>query len=253
MTKCVVAEDETLLRLDLIKLLQESWPELDIISCNDGIAAVEAIVSQHVEVAFLDIQMPGLTGLQVASTVLAASPHTSIVFVTAYDQHALTAFEQGAVDYLLKPVARERLVHTLARIRARPNYGQTEVLANFLERLDTALLASMPYGRLSWIPVNNGRETRLIMVADVLYFKADTKYTVVVTEAGEALVKKSLRDLLALLDPTMFQQVHRSTVINLTAIQSITRDDTGRGLIQLKNRQETLLVSQPYMSIFRGM
>lgn len=256
MAKCVVAEDEALLREALVALLRQSWPDLDIVAeCEDGGSALEAIAREQPEIAFLDIRMPGLTGLEVAAAAAEASPGTQVVFVTAYDQYAIDAFDTGAVDYLLKPVAAERLAATVQRLQARLASGQVDssLLAALLQRLSTALPRKTQDAPLAWITASVGKETRLIMVDDVAYFRADNKYTVVVTAAGEALVRKPIRDLLEVLDPQHFKQVHRATIVNLRAIAAIVRDDTGKGTIKLKSRPETLVVSQPFMPLFRNM
>jgi DNA-binding LytR/AlgR family response regulator len=252
----VVAEDEALLREALLAALGKAWPDLEIVAeCEDGGSALEAIASQQPDVAFLDIRMPGLTGIEVAAATLEASPRTQVVFVTAYDQYAIDAFDAGAVDYLLKPIDAERLLRTVQRLRARIETGVTdsETLAPLLQRLIGALPRRTQEAPLVWLTATSGNATRLILVDDVVYFRADNKYTVVVTAAGEALLRKPLKDLLAALDATRFKQVHRSTIVNLRAIDSILRDETGRGTLRLKNRPETLVVSQPFMALFRGM
>ena len=256
MAKCIVAEDESLLRAALVAQLRISWPELEIVAeCEDGGSALEAIAEHRPDVAFLDIRMPGLTGLEVAAAATEASPATQVVFVTAYDQYAIDAFDQGAVDYLLKPISPERLAATVQRLQARiaSGHADSSLLAALLQRLSTALPRTTAQAPLAWITASVGQETRLIMVDDVAYFRADNKYTTVVTAAGEALVRKPIRDLLEVLDPVHFKQIHRATIVNLRAIAGITRDDTGKGLIRLKTRPETLNVSQPYMPLFRNM
>ena len=254
MLKCVIAEDEALLRQALVSMLREVWPQLEIVAeCEDGGEALEAIAAHQPDVAFLDIRMPGLTGLEVATAMAEASPATQVVFVTAYDQYAIDAFETGAVDYLLKPISRERLLATVQRLQARATAGQPDagVLAALIRQL-----GAMPRQSgepLVWITASAGKETRLIMVDDVAYFRADNKYTVVMTAEGESLLRKPIRELLDVLDPTTFKQIHRSTIVNLKAIASITRDDTGKGIVRLKQRPETLTVSQPFMTLFRNM
>lgn len=253
---CVIAEDEPLLRDELAARLAEAWPGLSIVAvCEDGGSALEAIAAHRPDVAFLDIRMPGLSGLEVASNLLAAGLRTEVVFVTAYDQHALEAFDRGAVDYLLKPVARERLAATVGRVRARLARGGADAaaLAALLARLQTDLAPAPRAEPLVWLTASRGNETRLILVDDVAYFQSDSKYTAVMTAEGEALLRKPLRDLLAVLDPAMFKQVHRSTVVNLRAVAAVTRDDSGKGTIRLRNRPETLTVSQPFMALFRNM
>ena len=256
MTKCVIAEDETLLRDALVQLLGEVWPELEIVAaCDDGGSALEAIALHRPEVAFLDIRMPGLTGLEVAAALPEASPATQAVFVTAYDQYAIDAFDKGAVDYLLKPVARARLAATVQRVKARLAGGAHDAaaLAELLARLGRAIPNTSKEPPLVWLTASAGAETRLIMVDDIAYFQSDTKYTVVMTAAGEALLRKPIRELLDVLDPAIFKQIHRSTIVNLRAVASVTRDETGRGVVKLKTRPETLAVSQPFMSLFRNM
>ena len=204
--------------------------------------------------AFLDIRMPGLTGIEVARGLADASPRTQVVFVTAYDQYAIDAFEQGAIDYLLKPITRERLLATVQRIQARAAAGHPDGAT--LEALLRHLSArEMPASKppLVWITASAGKDTRLIMVDDVAYFQADNKYTTVMTAEGESLLRTPLRELLDSLDAATFKQIHRSTIVNMKAVASVSRDDTGRGRLKLKNRPETLTVSQPFMSLFRNM
>ena len=255
----IVAEDEPLLRQALLDRLAEAWPELEILAaCEDGASAVEALAEFQPDVAFLDIRMPGLTGLDVAATAAESSPRTQVVFVTAYDQYAVDAFEQGAVDYLLKPIAADRLAATVQRLQSRS--GDAQAVSALLQRLGTlanGALGTSPRGGeappLTWLTASAGKETRLVLVEDVAYFRADNKYTTVVTAEGEALLRTSIRELVGMLDPALFKQIHRSTIVNLKAIAGITRDDAGRGIVRLKSRPETLLVSQPFMALFRHM
>jgi DNA-binding LytR/AlgR family response regulator len=253
--RAVVAEDEALLRDELVGLLHAAWPELEIAAaCEDGGSALEAIAAHQPDVAFLDIRMPGLTGLEVAAAACEGSPRTQVVFVTAYNQYAIEAFDRGAVDYVLKPVARDRLAATVARVKSRIASGaQPAGLAEIVERLRTHLAPEARGSLLQWVTASVGKETRLILVDDVAYFKADEKYTAVVTAEGEALIRKPIRELLAVLDPAVFKQVHRSTIVNMKAIAAIARDDSGRGTLRLRNRPETLTVSLPYMALFRNM
>ncbi len=256
MPSAVIAEDEALLREALLALLRDAWPALEIrAACDDGGAALEAIAEHQPDVAFLDIRMPGLTGLEVAAAMAEASPKTQIVFVTAYNQYAIDAFERGAVDYLLKPIARERLEATVQRLQKRLAGGQPDAaaLAALLKHLGAAPAQQSAKPPLVWITASAGKETRLILVDDVAYFQADAKYTVVMTAQGEALVRTTLRELLDMLDPAIFKQIHRSTIVNMKAIASIGRDDSGKGLVKLKTRPETLTVSAPFMTLFRNM
>ncbi|RNF82629.1 LytR/AlgR family response regulator transcription factor [Montanilutibacter psychrotolerans] len=258
MPKCIVAEDEALLRQALLDALRIAWPELDVVAqCEDGASALEAIDEHRPDVAFLDIRMPGLTGLEVASAAAEASPDTQVVFVTAYDQYAIDAFERGAIDYLLKPIAADRLAATVRRLKARAAAGQTDAaaLAALIGQLGVNLPRTQAQAQtpLTWITASAGRDTRLILVEDVAYFRADNKYTTVVTGDGEALLRTPIRDLLRVLDPAVFKQIHRSTIVNMKAIASIARDDTGKGVVRLRQRPEALTVSQSFMALFRNM
>ena len=252
MTRAVIAEDEPLLRDALGRLLGEVWPELQVIAeCENGADALDAIAAQQPDVAFLDIRMPGLGGLEVAAAAAEASPATQVVFTTAYDQYAIDAFERGAIDYLLKPITIERLGATVQRIKARAAaVPDASALAALLRDLNAGGPNKPP---LTWITASNGRETRLIMVDDVAYFRADSKYTLAMTAEGELLLRTPIRELAGRLDPNLFKQIHRSTIVNLKAVASIVRDDTGRGIVKLKQRPETLIVSQPFMVLFRNM
>lgn len=251
---CIVAEDESLLRHSLVAELKRAWPTLQVVAeCEDGASAVEALAEHTPDVAFLDIRMPGLTGLEVAAVAAEASPRTRIVFVTAYDQYAIDAFERGAIDYLLKPVKPERLDATVARLQARDLQPDAAALAALLGKLGALPAQAGAPEPLTWLTASAGRETRLILVDDVAYFQADQKYTTVVTADGEALLRTSLRELLPRLDPNTFKQIHRSTIVNLKAIAGIVRDDSGRGTVRLRQRSETLTVSQPFMALFKHM
>jgi DNA-binding LytR/AlgR family response regulator len=251
---CVVAEDEALLRQALLDQLAQAWPQLQVLAaCEDGACALEAIAEHQPHVAFLDIRMPGLGGLDVAAAATQVSPRTQVVFVTAYDQYAVDAFERGAIDYLLKPITAERLAATVQRLQARVETPDANALAALLERLGKQLPREQGPEPLTWLTASAGRETRLILIDDVAYFRADNKYTTVVTADGEALLRSPIRELLTRLDPNTFKQIHRSTVVNLKAIAGIVRDDSGRGTVRLKSRPETLAVSAPYMALFRNM
>ncbi len=251
---CIVAEDEALLRQALVAELARAWPALRIVAeCEDGASAVDALAEHQPDVAFLDIRMPGLTGLEVAAAAAEASPRTRIVFVTAYDQYAIDAFDRGAIDYLLKPVKPERLDATVARLQARDALPDAVALAALLDKLGALPQQATADEPLTWLTASAGRETRLILIDDVLYFRAEQKYTTVMTADGEALLRSSLRELLPRLDGNTFKQIHRSTIVNIKAIAGITRDDSGRGTVRLKQRPETLTVSQPFMTLFKHM
>ena len=253
---CVIAEDEIIFREALIKLLANQWPQLDIVaSCEDGAEALEAIAEHQPAYAFLDIRMPGLSGLDVAAATAEISPSTQIVFVTAYNQYAIDAFEKGAVDYLLKPIEPKRLASTIERLQARTLSGNHNpaALQALIEQLGKTLPRKAVAEPMVWLTASTGKESRLIMIEDVLYFQSDSKYTTVVTAEGEALLRTPIRDLINKLDNQQFKQIHRSTIVNMKAIASIVRDDSGKGTIKLKGRTETLGVSLTFMPLFRNM
>ena len=244
----VLAEDEPLLADELAELLHTLWPELRIVArATDGVAALHAIEEHRPDLVFLDIQMPLLTGLEVARRIAGAC---HVVFITSYDAHALEAFEAGAIDYVLKPPTADRLLTTLRRVQERLSHPAAD-LRGPLSRLDTASTAPRPF--LQWINASRGAAVRLITVEEILYFKSDQKFTLVVTADAEALIRKTIRELGDELDPAMFWQVHRSTIVNLYAIDSVIRDERGNLSLRLKNRAESLAVSEAHTHLFRQM
>jgi DNA-binding LytR/AlgR family response regulator len=248
MPTAILAEDEPILREQLKAKLEKLWPELDVIAAvEDGTAALEALEDRTPDFMFLDIQMPEMTGLEVARHVGARS---HVVFVTAYDEYAIQAFETGAVDYLLKPVTDERLAVTIERLRAKASTPPPDLTA-LLAQL--AAQAGAKHERLQWIKATVGQQLRLIPVADVLFFQSDEKYTRVVTRDSEALIKTPIRELLDALDPEAFWQIHRSTVVNAGAIAGVTRDFRGQAHVKIKGREDTLVVSRIYSHLFRQM
>ena len=244
--RAIIAEDEPLLREELAELLVSLWSELEIVEQTaDGMATLQALERHQPDVLFLDINMPGLTGLEVARQ---ASGRCHIVFVTAYDQHTLTAFEQGAVDYVLKPVQAARLATTVARLKERVGRPASSVAGLLRE------LGSGPQrGFLRWINASQGQAVRIITVEDVCYFHADSKYTRVVTPEGESLIRKPIKELTQELDPSSFWQIHRGTIVNVHAISGVVRDLRGRTQVRLKKREELLMVSDAYTHLFRQM
>jgi DNA-binding LytR/AlgR family response regulator len=253
---CVIAEDERLFRDALVALLAAEWPELRMAAvCEDGAAALEALNEHKPDVAFLDIRMPGLNGLDVAAASAELSPATQVVFVTAYNQYAIDAFDKGAIDYLLKPVEPKRLTATIARLQARAGTGERDnaALAELVKQLQQNLPARNAAEPLVWLTASTGKDSRLILVDDVLYFQADSKYTTVVTADGEALLRTPLRELIERLDARQFKQIHRATIVNMKAVSAISRDESGRGSITLKGRPESLAVSLSYMPLFKAM
>ena len=243
--RAILAEDEPLLREELVELLARLWPELEIVAqAADGIAALQALARHAPDILFLDINMPGMSGIEVARQ---ASGRCHVVFVTAYDQHALTAFEQGAADYLLKPVQPARLATTVARLKER--IGRPPAVLEGLLRE----LGARERGYLRWINASQGQTVRVITVDDVCYFQAEAKYTRVVTAEGESLIRKPIKELTQELDPAAFWQIHRSTIVNVHAIAGVVRDLRGRMQVRLKRREELLAVSDGYTALFRQM
>lgn len=247
----LVAEDEATLRHQLIEQLGQLWPELDIVGeATDGVQALRLLDERQPDVLFLDIQMPGATGLEVARQ---ANGRCHVVFVTAYDQHAVAAFDQGAVDYVLKPVAAARLFTAVSRVKQRLGSPPARLDATLSQLAAPAGAAATGRQPLRWINASVGQNLKLITVDEITYFQADNKYTRVVTGEGEALIRKPLKELVEELDPGQFWQIHRSTLVNATAIAGVTRDFRGRMLVKLKARSETLLVSESYTHLFRQM
>jgi DNA-binding LytR/AlgR family response regulator len=244
----VIAEDEPVLRAQLEELLGEVWPELEVLGCaEDGLQAALALERHNPTVLFLDIQMPGLTGLEVARQ---ASGRCHVVFVTAYDQYAVAAFEEGAVDYVMKPLSAARLATACGRVKKRLSSAPAD-LDRLLGMLAQRAAQAQRY--LRWINASQGADVRLITVDEICYFQSDTKYTRAVTPDSESLIRKSLKELLDELDPSSFWQIHRSTVVNVNAIAGVSRDFAGHLFVKLKARKETLPVSQPFAHRFRQM
>ncbi len=254
MTRAVIADDEPLMREQLRARLSELWPELEIVAeAKNGVEAVEQVAALRPEVVFLDIRMPAKTGIEAAREIAALDGRPpEIVFVTAYDQYAIDAFQQGVIDYVLKPAERERLVVTVDRLRKRlaapspSSDALQQALARLAEKLE-------PESRLRWIQATVGNQIQMIPVDDVLFFVSDEKYTRVQTAQQEALIRKPIKELLAELDPAQFWQIHRSTLINARAIAGIVRDERGRQLVAVKGRPEKLEVSRSYAHLFKGM
>jgi DNA-binding LytR/AlgR family response regulator len=244
----VLAEDEPLLADELADLLRALWPELRIVErAADGVSALVAIESHRPDLAFLDIRMPLLSGIDVARQ---AAGRCHVVFITAYDEHAVEAFEAGAVDYVLKPPTAARLMATVQRLKGRIQHPP-EDLRHVLRRYAPGAQSAPRY--LQWINASRGAAVRLITVEEILYFKSDQKYTRVVTADSESLIKKTIKELTDELDPTMFWQVHRSAVVNVHAIDSVLRDDRGNLTLRLRQRGEMLPVSEAYHHLFRQM
>lgn len=247
MTTAILAEDEPLLREELRQLLGQLWPELQVLAeAEDGLEALQALESHRPQVLFLDIQMPGLSGLDVAR---AASGRCHVVFVTAYERYAVDAFEQGAVDYLLKPFSPARLASAIARVKER--------LHSMPAQLD-GLLRTLAEGapkrsHLRWINAAQGRDVRLVTTEEICYFRSSSKYTELVTADGATLIRRTIRELLAELDPEVFWPIHRGVVVNANAIAAVHRKLNGQLEVRLKARPETLPVSEAFAWRFRQM
>jgi DNA-binding LytR/AlgR family response regulator len=255
--RALIADDEPHLASYLRERLAFTWPELAVVAvAANGPEALRLIDEHDPDILFLDIRMPGLTGLDVARRV---GDGVHIVFVTAFDQYAVEAFERAAVDYLLKPVTDERLADTVRRLRDRlrapPASHEVREALDALARALPALggVAATSTERLAWIRASVGGQVRLIAVDEVTYFQANDKYTSVFTADGEALIRTSLKDLTDQVDPQRFWQIHRSTIVNIGHVASTIRDISGRTLIKLKTRPETLTVSRAFAHRFRQM
>ena len=253
MTTALIADDEPFMRDALREQLQVLWPELQLLpDVSDGPSALVQIETQRPDIAFLDIRMPGLTGLQVARAVTVP---TRIVFVTAYEAHAVDAFEANAVDYVLKPVELARLTKVLAKLRqsmVQPGAVSLSQLTEALTRLGVqAPVASRP-GKLEWLQVSVGHQVHMVHVDDVRYFESDTKYTRVVADSTDGLIRTSLKELLEQLDPQQFLQTHRSTVVNRRFVRAVHRH--GEVLeLEIRDMAERLKVSTTNHHLFKAM
>ena len=251
MTLALIADDEPALARHLQQQLAALWPELEFTpTARNGIEAAEQIDALKPDLAFLDIKMPGLTGLEVAQGIEGA---TKVVFVTAYDEYAVRAFEQEVLDYVLKPVKTERLRQTVERLQralAAPTPGDDARLAAALKRL---LPVAAPAEHLRWIRASSGEVTHQIDIDEVLFFHADEKYTCVQTAAAEHLIRTPIHELVAQLDPAKFAQVHRSTIVNLQHLAGTRRDEASRLFLRLRGHAQELPVSRAYVPLFKAM
>ena len=264
--RCVIADDERLMREQLRARLTEVWPELQIVAeAKNGAEAVALVAEHRPELVFLDIRMPGLSGVEAARQIAQMEVDDDellpeIVFITAYDQYAVEAFEQGVADYVLKPAERERLAITVERIRKRlaaRDAGEAGGAAPMQQLLHSLAAKMNPAGGapqyLQWIQATVGQAIQMIPVDEVLFFISDEKYTRVQTASVEALIRKPIKELVDGLDPQKFWQIHRSTLVNASAIANVTRDFRGRQIVAVKGHGEKLEVSRSYLGLFKGM
>ena len=269
--RAVIADDERLMREQLRARLAEAWPELEIVAeARNGLEAVELVREHRPEVVFLDIRMPGATGVEAARQIAQLPPPDGaddeallpeIVFITAYDQYAVEAFEQGAADYVLKPADARRLATTAERIRqrlaARADGSLDAPPGPHLQALLHQLTARLNPGQapqhLQWIQATVGPSIQMIPVDEVLFFISDEKYTRVQTAQVEALIRKPIKELVDELDPRAFWQIHRSTLVAVKAIAGVTRDFRGRQIVSVRGHGEKLEVSRSYAGLFKGM
>jgi DNA-binding LytR/AlgR family response regulator len=256
----LIADDEPLLRDALRRQLAIVWPELEIVAeARNGREAVRLFDERHPDICFLDVHMPGLSGVDAGNQI---GRRAHLVFVTAYDHYAVQAFAQGALDYLLKPVEQARLAETVSRLRerlqsSRPAVNTEQLLRQLTEQLAKLQSAGGKKEALRWIRAQAGKTVRLIAIDDVDYLRSDAKYTIVAWrdggKAAEAVVRTPLKELLEQLDAEQFVQVHRSVVVNLRAISLVKRHDNETAEIHLKGRNEVLPVSRNYVHLFRQM
>ncbi|MGB9991215.1 LytR/AlgR family response regulator transcription factor [Massilia sp. SM-13] len=254
MPTAILADDERLMRDQLRMRLGQVWPELEIVGeAKNGEEAIELVDELKPDYTFLDIRMPGKTGMEAAAEI---GNKSQIVFVTAYDAYAVEAFERGAVDYVLKPPEPERLKITVDRLKNRKdapaggdvNASVTAMLSQLAEKIAT------PKPKfLQWIQASIGQDLRMIPVEEILFFRSDEKYTCVQTDKFEALIRKPVRDLAEELDPALFWQIHRATLVNVNAIEGVTRDIRGRHLVMIKGRPDKLEVSRSFLHLFKQM
>lgn len=280
--RAVLADDERLMREQLRLRLSQAWPALDIVGeARNGLEAVELVSQHRPEVVFLDIRMPGLSGVDAAREILQMETAEDewlpeIVFITAYDEYAVQAFEHGAVDYVLKPAAVERLVKTAERLaqrlaaRLQPAQAQADVPAAsasqggagagsspasmqaLLQQLSAQLSGQAPQ-YLEVLQANAGSTVQVIPVREVLFFVSDEKYTRVQTAAAEALIRKPIKELVNELDPRHFWQIHRSAIVNVQAVAQVVRDERGRQIVHLNGHPQKLEVSRSFAGVFKGM
>ena len=248
----LIADDEEAPRAQLLAALKRVWPEANVLAeCANGVDAWDAFLEHEPQVALLDIRMPGLTGIEVAQRI---AGRAAVVFVSAYGDHALAAFDAGAIDYVMKPVDTERLTQAVARVKSRLQTPQADALAPAGLQALLAQLAGQakPRPRLDVIQAGVGKEVRLVRVDEVVYFEADARYTRVVHEGGEVLIRTPLKELLAQLDEQQFWQVHRSVIVNQRHIAAAVRVDEGQMHLTLRGRPDKIAVSRHFQALFKS-
>jgi DNA-binding LytR/AlgR family response regulator len=249
MTTALIADDEPLMLARLRTALAEVWPELKIVAeCKNGVEALDAYRAQKPDLVFLDIRMPGKTGLEAAAEI---GDGAHVVFVTAYDEHAIAAFQNGAADYLLKPVEVPRLRETVIRLKKRIEQQPTVTPPDLTELVKSLLDKAKPAAHLKWIRASVGNVTRLIHTDDILFFQADTKYTRIATRGADAFVRTPIRELVEGLDPEVFWQVHRSTIVNAHAVDRAVRELPEKLVLHLRGHSEKITVSRNYYALFK--
>ena len=248
----VVADDERLMREQIIARLKEAWPELSIVGeASNGREAIAMVRNLEPDIVFLDIRMPGMDGIQAAQ---ALSGQVHVVFVTAHDEYAIRAFEHGAIDYVLKPAEPARVALTCQRLRARLK-DAPEPINDLLAQLSQRLGAGGPKAReyMRWVQASVGASIRMIPTTDILFFRAEDKYTRVQTQGFEALIRKPIKELIDELDPDEFWQIHRATVVRVDAIEQVSRNFRGHQIVHVKGRDEKLEVSRTFHHLFKQM
>ncbi|MES2049195.1 MAG: LytTR family DNA-binding domain-containing protein [Pseudomonadota bacterium] len=252
MPTAIIADDERMMRDQLKSRLEQVWPELQILGeAKNGEEAVQMVTTHNPDLVFLDIRMPVKTGIEAAKEI---GDKAHVVFITAYDQYAIEAFDQGAVDYVLKPADVDRLSKTVERLKSRLSSAtQPNDMGAMLSQLAKQMGIVAKPNYLHWIQASIGQELRLIPVEEILFFQSDEKYTRVQTATYEALIRKPVRDLIEELDPSLFWQIHRSTLVNAKAISGVVRDMRGRHLVQIKGSTEKLEVSRSFVHLFKQM
>lgn len=250
--QAIIADDEEHLRADLRRKLARIWPELLIVGeAANGSEALELVARLRPDICFLDIRMPGLSGLEVGRQV---ADSCRVVFVTAFDQYAVEAFRQAAVDYLLKPVSEERLAETVQRLQQQAaGAGEVQSRVAAIEQILATLKREKDSPKLAWLKVQDGAAVKLIAVAEVYYFQAEDKYTTVVTGTGEWLIRKSIKELVAELDGNRFWRIHRGTIVNVAKIEKASRNFSGTYSLRLKGMAQNLTVSRGYAHLFKQM